>query len=65
MNKMKHQDVKFLCENEAINAVNNPRFVSLEEFEDCYEVKSHLYLYTLSYILMTYNSLADLFFGGL
>ncbi len=41
MNKKKHQDVKFLCEEEAINAVNNPRFVSLEEFEDSYEVRKY------------------------
>lgn len=38
MNKMKHHDVKFLAEEAAVNAVNNPRFISLEEFDGCYEV---------------------------
>ncbi|KAL5260053.1 hypothetical protein ACHWQZ_G010240 [Mnemiopsis leidyi] len=40
MNKGKHQNVQFLNETDAIRAINNPRFVSLEEFEDSYEVTS-------------------------
>ena len=43
MDRRKHQDVKFLTEEKVINAVNNPRFVSLEEFDDCYEVMRQLY----------------------
>ncbi|KAL5262388.1 hypothetical protein ACHWQZ_G007942 [Mnemiopsis leidyi] len=40
MNKGKHQNVQFLNETDAIRVINNPRFVSLEEFEDSYEVTS-------------------------
>ena len=38
MNKSKHQSVKFLDESEAVKAVNDPRFLALEEFDDSYEV---------------------------
>jgi hypothetical protein len=38
MNKSKHQSVKFLDEREAAKAVNDPRFLSLEEFDNSYEV---------------------------
>ena len=37
MNKGKHLNVQFLGEEDAVKAINNPRFISLEEFEDSYE----------------------------
>ena len=40
MDRTKHQHVQFLGEDDAIKAVNNPRFLSLDEFEDTYEVRS-------------------------
>ena len=41
MNKNKHLSVKFCNENRACKLVNDPRFVSLEEFEnETYEVQS-------------------------
>ena len=43
MNKGKHQNVQFLGEEDAVRAINNPRFVSLEEFEDSYEVSMYIY----------------------
>lgn len=39
MNKDKHTSVKFCSIDEASSLVNNPRFVSLDEFEGgCVEV---------------------------
>ena len=39
MNKKKHTDVEFCTFERATKLVNDPRFVSLEEFEDdCFEV---------------------------
>ena len=39
MNKSKHLSVEFCSEAKATNLVNNPRFMSIEEFDgDCFEV---------------------------
>ena len=39
MNKSKHLDVGFCSEEKTGERVNDPRFMSLEEFDDgCYEV---------------------------
>ena len=39
MNKSKHLDTQFCNDDEAQNLVNNPRFMSLEEFDNgTYEV---------------------------
>ena len=38
MNKNKHQDVKFVSESDALKLVNDPRFMALEEYGECYEV---------------------------
>ena len=39
MNKDKHTSVKFCGKHEASVLVNDPRFISLDEFEgECYEV---------------------------
>lgn len=40
MDRSKHMDVKFLNERETVKAINNPRFVALEEFDDFFEVTS-------------------------
>ncbi len=41
MNKGKHLNVRFLDREDAAKAINNPRFISLEEFEeDSFEVNS-------------------------
>ena len=42
MNKGKHLNVQFLGEEDAVKAINNPRFISLEEFEDSYEASVYL-----------------------
>ncbi len=39
MNKAKHVAVDFVTEDKALKMVNDPRFMSLEEFPgDCFEV---------------------------
>lgn len=39
MNKSKHLDVQFCGDDEVQNLVNNPRFMSVEEFDNrSYEV---------------------------
>ena len=39
MNKKKHTDVHFCTREKASKLINDPRFVSLDEFnDDCYEV---------------------------
>lgn len=39
MNKARHLSVNFCAEKKACELVNNPRFMTLEEFDgDCYEV---------------------------
>lgn len=40
MNRSKHREVEFLKESETKKAINNPRFIGLEEFEEFYEVTS-------------------------
>lgn len=36
MNKSKHLDVKFCTHHEASKLLNDPRFMSIDEFEDDY-----------------------------
>lgn len=44
MNKSRHLSVEFCSElDRASELVNNPRFMSLEEFEGCYEVLDYYY----------------------
>ena len=38
MNKSKHLSVDFCSEERAPDLVNDPRFMSLEEYDGCYEV---------------------------
>ena len=38
MNKSKHLNVDFCSEEKTGELVNDPRFMSLEEFDGCYEV---------------------------
>ncbi len=38
MNKSKHLSVNFCSEERVPDLVNDPRFMSLEEFDGCYEV---------------------------
>ena len=38
MNKSKHLSVDFCSEERVPDLVNDPRFMSLEEFDGCYEV---------------------------
>ena len=38
MNKSKHLSVDFCSEEKTGELVNDPRFMSLEEFDGCYEV---------------------------
>ena len=40
MNKSKHLSVDFCAEERASDLVNDPRFMSLEEFDGCYEVNN-------------------------
>ena len=40
MDRGKHRDVTFCVEDDAIDLVNNPRFESLQEYGDVFEVSS-------------------------
>lgn len=52
MNKSKHLSVDFCAEERASELVNDPRFMSLEEFDGCYEVNIQKFtLLTISSVL--------------
>ena len=56
MNKSKHVAVDFVNEDKAIKLVNDPRFMSLEEFPgNCYEVNIFVAtLHSVPLIILSY-----------